>query len=73
MQYNAQCNKRLITKRSKLQIAQYAAKGPKSKKHPNSEKTIKILKSSKKSSKFWELTCVCIISELGLVKTVSLL
>ena len=72
MQYNAQCNKRLITKRSKLQIAQYAAKGPKSKntKIPKNDKNSK---KFKKNPKFWELKCVCIISEFGLVKTVSFL
>ena len=42
-------------------------------KTPKFRKTIKILKNSKKNSKIWELKCVCINSQLGLVKTVSLL
>ena len=48
-------------------------KAPNPKKRPNSEKKLKIQKSMKKKSKFWKLKGVCIISGLGLFKTVAFL
>ena len=74
MQQNAQCNKTPNYKTPKITKRPNATKGPKSKKNAQISKNYKIPKRSrKKIYKFCESKGVCIISEVGLVRTVSLL
>ena len=73
LQQNAQCKKRTITKHLMLQNAHCNERPQFQKNRQNSEKKLKIQKSRGKKSKFWKLKGVCIISGLGLVKTVAFL
>ena len=73
LQQNAQCKKTHNYKTPNVTKRPLQQKAPNPKKRPNSEKKIKIQRSRKKKSKFWKLKGVCIISGLGLVKTVAFL